>query len=209
MSYKVESPSSSPTLETAHDAVRRGDRRRAHEISLELVAQDPASEQAWLLRASTADSLDESIAALSQALDRHPASPVARQALYEAMQRLLRRDAFLAYLGETSVFYYVSTAKKLRFEHPKDRPEPEPFPPPRTLPRTAFGWLGLALAGLPLAGLGALVCAPIAALDAFCVLLGRNGRPDRRRAWVILLCAAAVWLLALAFVGLLFLHLLP
>lgn len=37
------------------------------------------------------------------------------------MQQLLRKDAFLAYQGETNIIYKVRTLAKFQFIHPKDR----------------------------------------------------------------------------------------
>jgi hypothetical protein len=208
MPSEAEAFSSSPTLALVQDAAQRGDRRLAHEICVQLLTDDPNNEQAWLWCAGTADSLDETIAALSQALTRNPANDIARKRLYEAMERQLRQDAFLAYVGETRDFYYVRTATNLRFAHPKDRAQPEPVAPPKLPARTAFRWLGWALVGLPPAGLGTLLCAPMAALAAIRLLAGHPSPVDRRRGWVVLGSASILWLFALVFIGLLILHLL-
>lgn len=203
--------SASPSLALARvrDALRRGDRSRAHEICVQLVADDPVNEQAWLWRAGTAASLEETIESLSRALTLNPANRLARQALYEAMQRLLRQDAFLAYLAETDDFYQVRTPTALEFAHPKDRARPEPFPPPGPPPaQAAFRWLGWALVGLVPAGVGTLICAPMAIVAAIRLLRRRPSRADRQRAWVVLGSALALWLVALLFAQVLVLHLL-
>jgi hypothetical protein len=53
------------------------------------------------IRAKTCETLEESVTAFNQELGLHPDNTVARQILYETMQQLLRKDALLAYQGET------------------------------------------------------------------------------------------------------------
>ncbi len=156
----------------------------------------------------TASSLEEKIAALSQVIALDPAHRVAREALYEAMQQMLHQDAFLAYQGETTGFYQLRTPKDLQFAHPKDRAAPEPFPPPAPPPaQAAYRWLGWALVGMLPAGLGTLVCAPVAMLSAIRLLRHQPGPADRRRAWFVLGAAIALWWAGLGYSVLLILHL--
>jgi hypothetical protein len=79
--------------------------------------------------AKTSEALEESVTALNQVLGQNPENIVARQALYETMQQLLRKDAFLAYQGETDVIYKIRTLAEFQFIHPKDRATAELFPP--------------------------------------------------------------------------------
>jgi hypothetical protein len=196
------------SLAQAQEAARRGDLRLAHDICVRLIGENPSDEQAWLWRAGTAESIEESIAALSHVLTLNPTHPVARRGLYEAMNRLLRRDAFLAYLGETGQFYHVRTPANLAFAHPKDRAQPEPFPPAQPWPaQPAFRWLGWALVGLIPAGLGAVICAPLAMLAAIRLLRRQPNRADRFRAWLVFGLAVALWLLGLILLPLVILHL--
>ncbi len=208
MPSQDSSSSSSLALAQAQEAAQCGDRRLAHAICVQLTADEPANEQAWLWRAGTAESQEESIAALSQVLTLNPANAAARQGLYEAMQGLLRHDAFLAYLGETDDLYQVRTKQDFRFAHPKDRAAPEPFPPLEPPPaQAAQRWLVWALIGLLPAGLGALLCAPLAALAALKLLRHHSTSGDRQRALVILGLAVVVWLIGAVFVLLFILHL--
>jgi len=122
------------------------------------------------------------------------------------MTWLLQRDAFLAYVTETDGFYVVRTSSDLRFAHPKDRAAPKPFPPTHPPPsRAAFRWLAWSVIGLLPAGLGTLLCAPLAALAALKLLRHSEG-PDRQRALVVLWGAVALWLLALGLAAILILH---
>jgi hypothetical protein len=154
------------------------------------------------------ETLEESVTALNQALGENPEDTTARQALYETMQQLLRKDAFLAYQGETNVLYKVRTQADFQFIHPKDRAVVEPFPPHETPPaRKAINWLGWSLVGLIPAGLGTLVTAPLAMRAAVKLLRQPAAFVDHRRAWVVLGGAIGLWLIALVFIFILILHL--
>ena len=82
------------------------------------------------------ETLEESVTALNQVLELNPENIVARQELYETMQQLLRKDAFLAYQGETDVIYKIRTLSEFQFIHPKDRAMAELFPPQSSSART-------------------------------------------------------------------------
>lgn len=152
--------------------------------------------------------LEESVTELTQELELNPQNAAARQALYETMQQMLRKDAFLAYQNETNDYYTVRTLAEFQFVHPKDRALPEIFPRLEPAPaHTAINWLGWSLVGLIPAGLGTLVCAPLAAFAAIKLLLQKNAISDRRRAWVVLGSASVLWLIALVFLTILLLHL--
>jgi hypothetical protein len=98
--------------------------------------------------ANPSETLEESVTALNQVLESNPENIVARQALYETMQQLLHKDAFLAYQGETDVIYKIRTLAEFQFIHPKDRAMVELFPPQNAPPprdRPLTGWAGLSL----------------------------------------------------------------
>lgn len=152
--------------------------------------------------------LEKSVTALNQELELNPQNVAARQALYETMQQMLRKDAFLAYQNETNNYYTISTFAKFQFVHPKDRAMPDIFPRLEQAPsQKAINWLGWSLVGLIPAGLGTLVCAPLAMLAAIKLLLQKNSPSDRRRAWVVLGSVIVLWLIALVFLVILILHL--
>jgi disulfide bond formation protein DsbB len=152
--------------------------------------------------------IEESVTALNQELELNPENAAARQALYETMQQMLRKDAFLAYQSETNDYYTVRTLAEFQFVHPKDRAMPDIFPRlEQASSQKAVNWLGWSLVGLIPAGLGTLVCAPLAILAAIKLLLQKNALSDRRRAWVVLGSASVLWLIALVFLMILLLHL--
>lgn len=157
---------------------------------------------------TTGNRLEETVTALNQELELDPQNAAARQALYETMQEMLRKDAFLAYQNETNDYYTVRTLAEFQFIHPKDRAMPDLFPRLEQAPaQKAINWLGWSLVGLIPAGLGTLVCAPLAMLAAIKLLLHENSISDRRRAWVVLGSVTVLWLVALVFLMILILHL--
>ena len=158
--------------------------------------------------ANTSETLEASVTSLNQALELNPENIVARQALYETMQQLLRKDAFLAYQGETNVIYKIRTLGEFQFIHPKDRAMAELFPPQNSPPaRTAINWLGWSVVGLIPAGLGTLILAPLATIAAINLLRQQAVLFDRRRAWIVIGGAIVLWLIALVFFFILILHL--
>lgn len=196
-----------PTLGSAQEAARRGDKKLAHHICLQLIASSPQDEEAWMWSAATADTVQETISALGQVLTLNPANRKARQGLYEAMQGLLSQDAFLSYLEETSDLYHIRTRSNFQFTHPKDRSVSEPFPLPLVAStRSAYRWLGWSAIGLIPAGLGTFFCAPVAILAALKLLMHPPSPADRQRAWMVILIASLLWLIALLLIGLLILH---
>jgi hypothetical protein len=168
----------------------------------------PTTSPSLLNLAKTSETLEESVTELNQVLGLHPENTDARQALYETMQQLLRKDAFLAYQGETNVFYKIRTLAEFQFIHPKDRAIVELFPPRESPPaRTAISWLGWSVVGLIPAGLGTLVIAPLAILAGIKLLRQQTALIDHRRAWIVLGGAIVLWLIALVFLFILIVHL--
>ena len=158
--------------------------------------------------ANTSETLEESVTALNRVLELNPEDTTARQTLYETMQKILRKDAFLAYVGETDVIYKVRTFEEFQFIHPKNRATAELFPPQNSPPaQTAIHWLGWAVVGLIPAGLGTLIISPLAMIAAIQLLRRPIQAIDRRRAWIVMIGAFILWLIALIFFFILFLHL--
>ena len=158
--------------------------------------------------ADPSETLEESVTALNQVLEMNPENTEARQTLYETMQKILRKDAFLAYEGETDVIYKVHTFEEFQFIHPKDRAMAELFPPQKSPPaRTAIHWLGWSVVGLIPAGMGTLITAPLAVIAAIKLLNQPAELIDHRRAWIVIGSAMLLWLIALGFIFILALHL--
>jgi hypothetical protein len=207
MTNPMDSSSILPDLPVVQDALRRGDRSRAHQICVSLTVENPENQQAWLGLAATAESLEEKITALNHLLELNPEHAAARQILYETMQELLYKDPFLAYQGETNIFYKIRTPAKFQFIYPKDRAAIEPFPPTVPPPTgEAFRWLRWSVIGLIPAGLGSLVCAPMAVIASVKLLRRDPNLIDHRRAWVVIWIATVLWLFGLMLILILSLH---
>ncbi len=207
MSASLDSAQFSASFAHAEEAISKGNRDEARQIFVQLTTADPSSERAWLGLADSAEVLEEKITALNQVLTLNPNNTNARQALYEAMHQLLLRDPSLVYQSETNSFYQIRGLADFQFTHPKDREFSEPFhPSKRSLLHASFRWLGWSLVGLIPAGVGTLVCAPIAMLMAIKLLRQSASPADHRRAWIILWGAMGLWLIALAFIYILVLH---
>jgi hypothetical protein len=153
--------------------------------------------------------LSEALAYLSQALLFNPNFTPARRKMYQFLQRLLQKDAFLAYVDETENFYRVHNAAGLPLVVPKERAIIPPYPPQKlSLLQWAYRWLGWALLGLLPAGLGTLICAPVAMVLAVVAWLQPLGPRDATRALIILGSAILLMCGALPLYILLVLHLL-
>jgi hypothetical protein len=206
MSFSIDSPSVS-LLWSIKEALRRGDQQTAHQLAIRLTTSDPANEHAWLWYAVTAESIDDSIGALTRAVLINPNNFDARQQLHDLMQRQLRLDAFLRYDSETIDLYAVRTRNDRLLIQPKDRAPFEIYPPTEQLPsHIALRWLIWSLIGLLPAGLGTLICAPIAMSKARPLLRGKT-RADRARGQFIFLGALLLLVVAIFFIFLLLLHL--
>jgi len=179
----------------AEDTIQRGDSQSANEPSPEADQTAPQETKTWLMRAETAPSVEEAIIYLNQVNASLPTHPEAKQITYQIIQKLLMHDPFLLYLNETDDLYHVRNGDRLALIVPKDRSIPEPYPArgPIWL-QIAYRWLFMALLGLLLAGLGAMVFATLAAVAA----IGANFQPlskaDRIRSLVVLILSGGLWL---------------
>jgi hypothetical protein len=188
-------------------AARHGQRQQAHELLVQATEQTPENVAAWLWRAGTASTREETLLCLSTALRLDPTHAAARQALHQALSDELAEDVFLAYGSEDEWLYYIRNGAGVPVAVPKDRAAPEPYPPLRySSLHLAERWLALAILGLIPAGLGALVCAPVAVAYAW----RRPGKSlsslERRWRMVLLGLALLIWLLGGLLVWLLLLH---
>jgi hypothetical protein len=195
------------TLQAAREALNEGDWAKARRLCRQASRLNPDDAGNWLWQAMTAESEEEYLLSLSRIVEQEPHHETARQWQYGGMRRLLENDPFLAYVGEDEVHYQVRTPKCIVFTIPKDREFAPPFPPAETSAvQRAWRWLGVAILGLPLAGVGTLLAAPVAA--TFAVRAGRErlDRQDRMRVRIILLCAFLLWSAGLFLFILLLLH---
>ncbi len=202
-------PSAATKVSAAQVAFGKGARARAYQLALEATQLDPRNVDAWLLRAWTAPGgLEETLASLSRVITLDPQHPVAQQGMYQSLQRLLAQNGFLAYVSETDDIYYIRTSTGLLLTVPKERAVTTPYPPRKPAPmRRAYHWLALAVLGLAVAGLGTLICAPVAMVYAFRADQQAKTSADRTRAWILMILAVWLCLVAVPLVILFVVHL--
>ena len=81
---------------------------------------------------------------------------------------------------------------------PKDRSAPEPYPAERPAGlQKAYRWLWLALLSLPLAGLGGIVFAPLAAAAAVQLYYKAPTRANGIHSLVIIVLCGSLWLVGM------------
>lgn len=195
-------------LTEAEDALRGGDRLRAHRLSLEAREMAPENVHAWLLCAETSPSREEAVTCLNQAATLRPSDPKVKRSAYQIFQRLLKEDPFVLYLDETENVYRVRSGERLSVTVPKDRLTPEPYPPERPeLLRWAYRWLWMAILGLPFAGLGAMVFAPLAAASAIGLHIRSSSRVNRTLSLIVIILSGGLWLVGLLLGVILLAHL--
>jgi hypothetical protein len=190
-------------LAVAKDAISYGDILHAHDICDRLVTSDPSNATAWYLKAITAELTEERVDALNHALALDPTEADIRAAIYENARQLLEQDKFIAYLDETGDYYWVSTRSGIKFAYPKGHAAPDLFPYPW---QRIIRWLGWSIVGLLPAGIGTLVCGPMAIVSAVRFLAQPSNRLNRRRVWIALFLAAVLTLLACFLTAILIIH---
>jgi hypothetical protein len=195
-------------LDEAEGAVRRGMTRDAYELCLRAIQAEPHNMEAWLLRASLADSLEEKLQCLNRmhelGADRHDRHNVA----FYALKELLERDPFLAYMEETDGLYRVQNAEHTVLVIPKRRSVTTSYPNRGAdALRNARRWLMLAVFGLIFAGIATLVFAPLAAWAAFNARRSMRTRSGQVDSMVTLAMAAGSFVIGALFVALFIMHL--
>jgi len=157
----------------------------------------------------TVENLNEvQLGVLSKVLSEHPDNSQARRGLYLTLYHYLRQHPFLRYLEENDALYRVITGEGRVIAVPKDRTVAESYPPKPVTPlQRAYRWLGYALFGLMLAGLGAVICAPVAASFAWRAARSATDLTQRNRAGMAFVYAFALLGIGLLFSFLFVLHL--
>jgi hypothetical protein len=163
-----------------------------------------------LERAENAPSLEEAVQSINRIIALQPGAAQdenLKQQTYRIVQKLLERDPSLLYLDETDGLYHVRSRAGLAVFVPKDRASSEPFPLHRpTWLHIAYRWLGLAVLGLLLAGMGALVAAPVAGYWAVRISLLPGSRANRVHGLMLIVLAGFVWLFGLLLFVILAVH---
>jgi len=200
----------SQLLEEAGQFAQQGKREKAYQSSLKATSVAPEQPLAWYLRSQNAPSVEEQLMCLSRAYSLDPAFPDTRKELRVAVQALLKREPFLAYVHETEELYQVRSGRDLLINIPKNRAFEKPYLQKDPGPlRPAFRWLYLSLFALLLGGLGAILFAPITAFQALRLQSSSLSRSDRVRLWVVLILSLMIWLASIPISWLLLIRFFP
>lgn len=200
----------SQLLQEAEQLAQQGKREKAYEVSLKTTTLAPDEPVAWYVRSQNAPSREEQLMCLSHAYSLAPDHTEAKKELRAAVRSLLKQEPFLAYVYETEQFYQVRSGRDLLINVPKDRAFEPPYlkkKPGRSQP--AFRWLSLALLGLILGGVGAVLFAPIAAFQALRLQSSAPTDGERIRLLIVFILAVTIWLAAIPISWLLLIRFYP
>jgi hypothetical protein len=185
-------------LEEAQDYAQQGEREKAYQISLRATSVAPDEPLAWYVRSRNAPSYEEQLMCLSRAYALDTKRPEARTELRTAVQELLQKEPFLAYVYETPELYQVRSGRDLLVNIPKNRAYETPYLKRNPGPAApAYRLLYLSLIGLLLGGIGAVILAPIAVFQVLRLQSTSLSHSDRIRARVILVFSVIIWLAAI------------
>lgn len=162
--------------------------------------------EGYLARAASARDADERLDFLSRALALDPEHPLAVSQMTEAVRGRLAEDPSLAYVAEDDHLYLVRAASGHDLAVPKNRFASTTDLTESPILRRSRRWLACALVGLLPAGLGTLVCAPVAGVLATLAILQTRVTLERRRAVEVIVGAALLFVGSLALVILLLMH---
>jgi hypothetical protein len=197
-------------LVEAERSAQQGEREKAYQTSLEATSIAPDEPIAWYLRSQSAPSHEERLMCLSRAYSLEPARVETQAELRLAVQELLKKEPFLAYVYETPELYQVRSGRDLLINIPKNRAYETPYLKREPgLAKPAYRWLNLALLGLLLGGIGAILLAPIAVFQVLRLQALPLVRSDRIRLWIIFLFALLIWLVSFPISWLLLIRFFP
>jgi hypothetical protein len=203
-------PSQSVTdlLAESEKAIRAGNSQSAHELSVKATEIAPQNIEAWLLRATLSPSLDERLICVNRLNELAPGYQDRYNVAFFALKETLDRDPYLAYLEETDELYRVINADHV-LSIAKKRVRVDSYPPekPPSGPLTfAYRRLTVAILGLLLAGIGAVIFAPLAALAALRAHQSAQSHSERVSATVALIVSAGLFVVGVLFSLLFLLH---
>lgn len=195
-------------LVDVEDAIRRGDVEYAYKLSSRATQVVPENFEVWLARANLAPSLDEKILCMNRLNELEPDQQDRHHFTFFALNEILDRDPFLAYLEETEDLYRVHNAEYKVLSIPKKRSATRRFSHDGVERLAAAKrYLLLAIFGLLLAGIGTLIFAPLAAWQAWEAGQTTRSRTGQVRSLIIMTASSIVFLLGLFFGFIFTLHL--
>jgi hypothetical protein len=195
-------------LAESEKAVREGNSKAAYELSLRATQVAPESIEAWLLRATLASSLEERLICVNRLNELAPGYRDRYNVAFFALKELLDKNPYLAYLEETDDLYRVASTDHV-LSIPKKRAPVDPYPPEKPASgslASAYRWLNMAIMGLLVAGIGAVIFAPLAALAAIRAQQSVQSPSEQVSSMVVLIAAFGLFLLGFFFSLLFVLH---
>jgi hypothetical protein len=191
----------------AQNLAARGERDQAYRLSLEATRTMPEDIDAWFLRATTAASLEERLVCLSRLYALDPQCYRAWPSMYDALRDLIRQEPYLGYIDETDDLYRVKSGLELYLNVPKSRAVPQAYPAAKHNPlKGTYTWLILAIFGLLLGGVSAIVLAPAAIASSLLLQLKPLSHDDRIRSLIAMTAAFLIWLAAIPIAVLFVIH---
>ncbi len=196
---------SSHLLSQARQLAVQGDVQRAYKLALNATQLYPKDVNSWLMRAELAQSPEETVICINRVNQLDPHNPVGQQKTFLLVQNMVKMDPFLAYQKETDQLYQVNNRDSLALVIPKQRAIAPRYPDPGPKPlRPSYAFLILALGGLLITGLGAIVFAPLAAMAAMWANRKPLNQAERLKSLIVIVVATLIWLVGI-FLGWLFL----
>lgn len=195
-------------LAESEKAIREGHSQEAYQLSLQATQIAPETIEAWLLRATLAPTLDERLLCVNRLNELAPGYQDRYNVAFFTLKELLDKNPYLAYLEETDELYRVASTDRV-LTIPKLRAPVEPYPPdkPPSGPlASAYRWLNMAIMGLLLAGIGAIVFAPLAALAAIRAQQSGQSHAEQVSSTVALIAAFGLFIVGVVFSLLFLLH---
>jgi hypothetical protein len=195
-------------LAESEKAIRAGNSQQAYQLSVQATGIEPQSLEAWLLRATLAPTLDERLLCVNRLNELAPGYRDRYNVAFFALKELLDKNPYLAYLEETDDLYRVASTDHV-LSIPKQRALVEAYPPEKSSagPLTsAYRWLNIAMIGLLLAGMGAVIFAPLAALAVIRAQSSVQSHSEQVSSIVALIAAFALFIVGVLFSLLFLLH---
>jgi len=202
------SPRVTDLLAESEKAIREGNSQEAYHLSLQATQIAPENIEAWLLRATLAPTLDERLLCVNRLNELAPGYQDRYNIAFFALKELLDKNPYLAYLEETDNLYRVASTDHV-LTIPKKRAPVESYPPekPPSGPlASAYRWLNVAIVGLLLAGIGAVIFAPLAALAAVRAHQSGQSHSEQVSSTVVLIAAFGLFIVGVLFSLLFILH---
>ena len=195
-------------LAESEKAIRAGNSKKAYQLSVQATEVAPQSLQAWLLRATLAPTLEDRLFCVNRLNELAPGYQDRYNVAFFALKELLDKNPYLAYLEETDELYRVASTDRV-LTVPKKRAPVETYPPekPRSGPLpSAYRWLNVAILGLLVGGVGAVIFAPLAVMAAFRAQQSVQSQGEQVSSVVVLFVAFGLFVIGVLFSLLFLLH---